>query len=535
MVVTELGGERRFAAAVSKRMASLGALTKGDRRAATGSDLSDFDIDSLFGRRALKRVYASLRSIPPSAPSRSTNAFLDEFVQLAGDEAAEARKQEQDAQRAYALSAAAEALEWVGLTGDADVKVFLNRIMGLAVTKQNLVFSLFMSTLDDVVTDAKATGEFEGSVEDVKATSITMKEAPTKIAADKSSGAATMLTKITLDRGISFEQVVGSILDEKKDSDLADSEDSDMNQFVADSGFYLSKRKIAGRKLVMFAKRKIDQDDIGEDFASVVDPLGLMIISRPNTGKNPCEMPSRDLRIKYDKIVTSRELIRLMATEDTEGEGEKASEQSAEDAIDIIRKKHSSLARHWDDAYAESNHSDHHMGLAPRISHLGLVTGAVLHVLPALEKATLFMTSSQRALKVMRVELTDSGQRVVGIKFPLEKEAVEKLFKILAELSATRAGSSGAISFRDESFAPVDAKSTAWTTTERKTMRSFFGAKTPKITSGTKRKDPSSSTSITPTPLKKSAKKPTSKKPSSVAAAKKKSATANISSFFTKK
>jgi hypothetical protein len=38
-----------FASAVSKRMASMGALTKGDRRAA-GSDLSEFDIDSTFGK-----------------------------------------------------------------------------------------------------------------------------------------------------------------------------------------------------------------------------------------------------------------------------------------------------------------------------------------------------------------------------------------------------------------------------------------------------------------------------------------------------
>ena len=61
MVVTELGGERRFASAVSKRMASMGALTKGDRRAASGSDLSEFDIDSNFGK--VSRHYSFLRII----------------------------------------------------------------------------------------------------------------------------------------------------------------------------------------------------------------------------------------------------------------------------------------------------------------------------------------------------------------------------------------------------------------------------------------------------------------------------------------
>lgn len=294
MCVTELGGERRFAAAVSKRMASLGALTKGDRRAATGSDLSDFDIDSLFGRRALKRFYSSLRAVPPTAPSRSPNAILDEFVRLAVDENIEIGEQEEAAQHSFALTAAAEALERVGLVDDADVKLFLNRIMGLAVTRQNLIFGLFMSTLDDIVTDAKATGEFEGSVEEVRATTVTIGEAPTKIATDTSSGASTMLTKINLDRGISFEQVIGTILDDRKEKDINESNDDDYeNPCVAETGFYVSKRKIAGRHLVMFAKRKIDQDDLDDDIASVVDPLGLMVVSRPNTGKNPCEMPTR--------------------------------------------------------------------------------------------------------------------------------------------------------------------------------------------------------------------------------------------------
>lgn len=543
MCVTELGGERRFAAAVSKRMSSLGALTKGDRRAATGSDLSDFDIDSVFGRRALKRIYGNLRMVPPSAPSRTSNEILEEFVRVCGDEGAQVREQDEEAQRAFALAAAADALERVGLTGEAEVKVFLNRISGLAVYRQNLVFSLFMSTLDDVIADAKATGEWEGNVEEVKATVISMNEEPTRIAIDKSSGASTMLTKITLDRGIAFDQVVATVLDDEKDSDTTDDEDEE-NHFVAETGFYISKRKIAGRHLVMFAKRKIDQSDLSEELASVVDPLGLMVISRPNTGKNPCEMSTRDLRIKYNKIVSSRELVRLLAEDnddDDEIEGNVKSSNRLENAIKIIRQKQSNLARQWDDAYSESNHDEHHMGLAPRISQMGIITGAVLHVLPALEKATIFMSSSKRSLKVMRVELTTSGQRFVGIKFPLDEEAIGKLFQILAELAASRTegGASDAASFRNESFAPICEKSTKFATTERRTMKSFFGAKaTPSTSSsGTKRKDPPSSTSITPTPAKKAAKKPAAsqKKPNSTATKKKTGATPSISSFFAKK
>ncbi|KAL7532804.1 hypothetical protein ACHAXR_004855, partial [Thalassiosira sp. AJA248-18] len=154
MVVTELGGERRFASAVSKRMAQLGALTKGDRRAATGTDLSDFDIDSIFGRRALSWTYAALSDQPISAPSRNSNDILDKFVATEGM-AAQLKEKDDDAKRALALAEAANALVEVGLTGDPNVKKFLNRIAGLDVARQDLVFKLFMATLDDVITDAK--------------------------------------------------------------------------------------------------------------------------------------------------------------------------------------------------------------------------------------------------------------------------------------------------------------------------------------------------------------------------------------------
>lgn len=60
LVSTNLGGERRFAAAVARRLQSLGALTRGDRRAASGIDLSESNFDSPLGRKSLKQVLVPL-------------------------------------------------------------------------------------------------------------------------------------------------------------------------------------------------------------------------------------------------------------------------------------------------------------------------------------------------------------------------------------------------------------------------------------------------------------------------------------------
>ena len=68
LVTTELGGERRFAAAVAKRLQSLGALTRGDRRAASGLDLSEANFDSPLGRKALRRMYDAVATLCPLLP-----------------------------------------------------------------------------------------------------------------------------------------------------------------------------------------------------------------------------------------------------------------------------------------------------------------------------------------------------------------------------------------------------------------------------------------------------------------------------------
>eukprot|EP00983_Pelagomonas_calceolata_P086462 1156762-Pelagomonas_calceolata.AAC.3 len=68
LLSTTVGGEKRFSAAVARRLQSLGALTRGDRRAASGVDLSDQNFDSPLGRRSLRRMYDHIVLELPTLP-----------------------------------------------------------------------------------------------------------------------------------------------------------------------------------------------------------------------------------------------------------------------------------------------------------------------------------------------------------------------------------------------------------------------------------------------------------------------------------
>ncbi len=144
-------------------------------------------------------------------------------------------------------------------------------------------------------------------------------------------------------------------------------------------------------------------------------------------------MASHELRNKYKLLLSSDDVLCAInnigdgkRTKNQDNVEEKYDEKNGEDASNndtsihqhsadatiLIRSIWGSVADLWDDAYTNSYFNFHNAGLAPRISEIGLVTGAVLHILPTLEKAVQFMPLNQRSLRVMRAELTDSGRRI---------------------------------------------------------------------------------------------------------------------------
>lgn len=78
----------RFASVVAKRLESLGALTHGDRRATESRDLSQFNLDTKYGRAALDVLLRTVTGlldpplIPPPKDYRPGNFIAGRFYFL---------------------------------------------------------------------------------------------------------------------------------------------------------------------------------------------------------------------------------------------------------------------------------------------------------------------------------------------------------------------------------------------------------------------------------------------------------------------
>ncbi|KAJ4815925.1 RING/FYVE/PHD zinc finger protein [Rhynchospora pubera] len=368
LLFTNLGGERRFASIVAKRLESLGALTQGDRRA--GPSMSAFNFDSTYGRKALVAMYKGIMDqdrllvLPPGCTVDNPSA-ISEF-----------------------LTKAKAALVSVGIIRETgcsngnggktpgrivdsdmhDVARFLNRLLGLPPDIQNALFELFTSTLDEILHKARNEGQLDSGIVDIKANRIEMQGSPKTVHEDNLSGACTILFTFVVDRGITWE-AAQEILETMKNSQTGSSND----------GFYESKRDWMGKRHVMLAYEG--------------STPGLFKIIRPAVGEAVREMPLTELKSKYRKAFS-------------------------------IEKVHEGWQEEYDTSSKQCMHGPKckvgsFCTVGKRLQEVNILGGLILPLWRIIEKALDNQTrQSHRRIRIVRLETTDDSQRIVGLLIP---------------------------------------------------------------------------------------------------------------------
>eukprot|EP00268_Persea_americana_P026498 TRINITY_DN2591_c1_g1_i1.p1 TRINITY_DN2591_c1_g1~~TRINITY_DN2591_c1_g1_i1.p1 ORF type:complete len:1271 (-),score=272.64 TRINITY_DN2591_c1_g1_i1:376-4122(-) len=381
LLFTNLGGERRFASIVAKRLETLGALTQGDRRA--GPTLSAYNYNSNYGKRALMQMYrgimdqAPLPAVPPGCSSEKPDTIQDFIMK------ARAALVSVGIVRDSVLGNGKDAGKVSGRIVESDmhdVGRFLNRLLGLPPEIQNRLFEFFIIIFDLLVRNARYEGNFDSGIVDIKANIIERQGPPKTVHVDQLSGASTVLFTFTIDRGINWE-LATKLLADKQKGGLSGTND----------GFYESKREWLGHRHFLLAFEGSDS--------------GLFKIFRPTVGEALREMPLPELKSKYRKVPS---------LEKARNGWQEEYEVSSRQCMHGPKCKVGSFCT-----------------VGRRLQEVNVLGGLILPVWGTIEKALSKQARlNQRRLRVVRIETTTDNQRIVGLLVP--NAAVES---VLSDLS----------------------------------------------------------------------------------------------------
>ncbi|TKR95497.1 hypothetical protein L596_009661 [Steinernema carpocapsae] len=273
-LISELAGEKRFASIVAKRLESLGALTHGDRRATETRDLSQFNLDTRYGRTALDVLCRSVTGsmnpllIRPPSNYQPGNFFQDMRHYMEG----------------VGLLFSAGNGEYHIEREAVNMSKFLNRILGLPVHAQNALFQYFTDVLKELVDQAKFDGTYDLGIMDIGTADDVVRRLETRVFVGHATKGQYQveLHKMAVERGISWEAAMDLYKDHNHEDD----------------GFYLTRRGATGKRAValVYSIGKIGVDKGQER---------MFAITRPSTGRSPKMETMEDINKRFMKASPS--------------------------------------------------------------------------------------------------------------------------------------------------------------------------------------------------------------------------------------
>ena len=236
LLVSDCAGEQRFASATAHRLRTLGALLKADRRDCSHIGLDDFDINTKHGHEALRQLMSDIRFF--SCESRS-HALSNSYTTLNGVIAPKLP----DGKEFYKYMA--NALNNVGLDVsfhyDIRITQFLNRLLGLKLIDQSLLFHYFTSNLGAVVSKARADGSMLNSIVEITGREIALVPGYPKVLCKQADNSTvTKVVKVVVDCGVSYDEAQERL---QIHNDNLEASGHAISQMFG-SAFYISKNEI---------------------------------------------------------------------------------------------------------------------------------------------------------------------------------------------------------------------------------------------------------------------------------------------------
>jgi len=375
LLISDLAGEYRFASIVAKRLESLGALTHGDRRATESRDLSRFNIDNKYGRAALEATFKAIMGYEQPVVKPPADYQGDFFKDIA------------DGLVGVGLITSSEDCPGV-LTLDKgynEMSKFLNRILGMHVEKQNLLFKYFSDTLAAIISQAKRTGRYDQGILDVGMTQedhVELVKTHTFLRKHATGKAKIELHVLQVERGMSWEGAL------EKEKEIGGT----------DEGFWLSHQVRNNKKTAILAV--MDESARKEKKGKEKKDSGkLFFVYRPNTGQQVKQESLAELKKKYKKV-------------------------TAEECEEHWNKQYDSSAKTCSHAFWKGNCKNRSVGMECEVGlrrkTYNVLTGSVLSVWTKVESVLTNdgQKKGQHAkMQVVRMRL-EEGRRIVGTLIP---------------------------------------------------------------------------------------------------------------------